>query len=101
MAKSRANPGTMKRVLKYIGRYKYLLPVSLLLALVCFGVAVILLLKIYVDKRGNFPPLAVELVSAAEETDEEDEEIVDDDTDFIEDENEADMINAVSNEIKE
>ena len=75
--------------------------VSQLLALVCFGVAVILLLKIYVDKRGNFPPLAVELVSAAEETDEEDEEIVDDDTDFIEDENEADMINAVSNEIKE
>lgn len=44
--------------------------ISQLLALVCFGAAVILLLKILVDKRGNFPPLAVELV-AAESADEE------------------------------
>ena len=33
MAKSRANPGTLKKVLGYIGRYKLLLPVSLLFAL--------------------------------------------------------------------
>ena len=30
----KANPGTMKKVLGYIGKYKLLLPISMLLALV-------------------------------------------------------------------
>ena len=35
MAKiQKANPGTMKKVLGYIGRYKFLLPISILLALI-------------------------------------------------------------------
>ncbi|MBQ7363624.1 MAG: ABC transporter ATP-binding protein [Clostridia bacterium] len=34
MAKAKANPGTLSRVLKYIGRYKLLLPLSLLFALI-------------------------------------------------------------------
>ena len=34
MAKAKANPGTLRRVLKYIGKYKLLLPVSLTLALI-------------------------------------------------------------------
>ena len=38
--------------------------VSQLLAIVLFGAAVILLLKIFIDKRGNFPPLACETVLA-------------------------------------
>ena len=34
MAKEKANKGTLKKVLKYIGRYKLLLPVSVLLAFI-------------------------------------------------------------------
>ncbi len=34
MAKSKANPGTVKKVLRYIGKYKLLLPISLTLALI-------------------------------------------------------------------
>ncbi len=34
MAKAKANPGTLRRVLRYIGKYKLLLPVSLTLALI-------------------------------------------------------------------
>ena len=34
MAKKKLTPGTMKKVLRYIGKYKLLLPVSILLALI-------------------------------------------------------------------
>lgn len=48
MAKAKANPGTLKRVLKYIGRYKLLLPLSLFFALVT--VALTLYIPILVGK---------------------------------------------------
>lgn len=35
--KTKARPGTMKKVLKYIGKYKLLLPVSILLAIITVG----------------------------------------------------------------
>jgi len=57
--------------------------VSQLLALICFGAAVILLLKVFVKYRGNFPKLAVELVTA------ENEEIIDADDDEIKEEDEV------------
>lgn len=44
--------------------------VSQLLALVCFGAAVVILLKILTDKRGAYPPLAYELALAKEEASE-------------------------------
>ena len=35
--KNKAKPGTMKKVLKYIGKYKLLLPISILLAIITVG----------------------------------------------------------------
>ena len=74
--------------------------VSQLLALVCFGAGVILLLKIFVDKRGNFPPLAVDFVANTEE----DECIEDDDlldAEVIDDESTDSEEVMVSENIKE
>ena len=57
MAKSKANPGTMKRVLKYIGRYKYLLPLSLFFALVTVVLTLYIPILIgkAIDVIGVFP----------------------------------------------
>ena len=40
--------------------------VSQLLALICFGAAIIILLRTFINKRGVFPPLVSKLVSEAE-----------------------------------
>ena len=50
MAKSieKARPGTMKKVLKYIGKYKALLPISVLLA--CVNVALTLYIPIIIGQ---------------------------------------------------
>ena len=74
--------------------------VSQLLALICFGAAIIILLKIFVDKRGNFPPLAVELMSA-EEIDDLDDELDEEDTDIQDNTIDEDTVTTVSNENKE
>ncbi len=41
MKKNTKSPGTIKKVLKYIGKYKYLLPVSIFLALVTVALSLI------------------------------------------------------------
>lgn len=57
MAKSKATPGTMKRVLKYIGKYKLLLPLSLLLALITVALTLYIpvLVGRAIDIIGVFP----------------------------------------------
>ncbi len=75
--------------------------VSQLLALVCFGAAIVLLLKVFVDKRGNFPPLAVDLVSAEDDLVVLDDEIEYDDEGTFEADINEEKVNTISSESKE
>lgn len=62
--------------------------ISQLIALLCFGTAIIILLKTLVDKRGAYPPLAVTLMDNPDSAEDlEDEPEDDDDSEEFEDMN--------------